>query len=92
MANSVQMNGLLISLSLLCFGCAVEQPKSARTVAAYEVPLPTASDKRRFLALLTDKAEAAGFHVDSATDEQLKWTSEVFKQTFFSVGLARAGR
>jgi hypothetical protein len=60
----------------------VEQPKSAKTVAAYEVPLPTASDKRRFLALLTQKAEAAGFHVDAATDEELKVTSDVFSQTF----------
>lgn len=69
-------------LFLLCAACgAVEQPKSARTVAAYEVPLPTASDRQRFLALLNDKAEAAGFHVDAATDEELKATSEVSPQT-----------
>ena len=60
----------------------MEQPKSAKTVAAYEVPLPTPSDKRRFLALLTQKAEAAGFHVDAATDEELNATSEVAPQTF----------
>jgi hypothetical protein len=74
---------LALCLVFLCAGCgAVEQPKSAKTVAAYEVPLPTASDKRRFLALLTQKAEAAGFHVDAATDEELKVTSEVSPQTF----------
>ena len=74
---------VVVSLSLLCAACgAVEQPKSAKTVAAYEVTLPTASDKRRFLALLTQKAEAAGFHVDAATDDQLKATSEVSPQTF----------
>src|SRR3546814_2515607 len=62
---------------LLCAACgAVEQPKSAKTVAAYEVPLPTASDKSRFLALLTEKAEAFGFHVDAATDDELKIMSE----------------
>lgn len=44
--------------------------------------MPTASDKRRFLALLTQKAEAAGFHVDAATDDELKVTSEVSPQTF----------
>jgi len=68
---------------LLCAACgAVEQPKSAKTVAAYEVPLPTASDKSRFLALLTEKAEAFGFHVDAATDDELKIMSEVSPQTF----------
>lgn len=70
-------------LLLLCAACGVvEQPKSATTVAAYEVPLPTASDKRRFLALLTEKADAAGFHVDAATDAELKVVSEVSPQTF----------
>lgn len=73
---------IVLCLALLCAGCgAAEQPKSAKTVAAYEVPLPTPSDKRRFLALLTQKAEAAGFHVDAATDEELKLTSEVSPQT-----------
>ncbi|RYD43478.1 MAG: hypothetical protein EOP63_09540 [Sphingomonadales bacterium] len=70
-------------LLLLCAACGVvEQPKSAETVAAYEVPLPTASDKRRFLALLTKKAEAAGFHVDAATNDELRVASEVSPQTF----------
>ncbi len=70
-------------LLLLCAACGVaEQPKSAETVAAYEVPLPTASDKRRFLALLIDKAEAAGFHVDAATNDELSVVSEVSPQTF----------
>ena len=69
---------VVLSLSLICAACgAVEQPKSAKTVAAYEVPLPTPSDKRRF-----QKAEAAGFHVDAATDEELKATSEASRQTF----------
>lgn len=73
---------VVLSLALVCAACgALEQPKSAKTVAAYEVPLPTVSDKRRFLALLTQKAEAAGFHVDAATDEDLKATSEVSPQT-----------
>jgi len=83
MAKPASMLRIVLGLSLLCAACgAVEQPKSAKTVAAYEVPLPTASEKRRFLALLTEKSEAAGFHVDAATDEELKVTSEVSPQTF----------
>lgn len=73
----------VLGLSLLCVACgAVEQPKSAKIVAAYEVPLPTATDKSRFLALLKQQAKLAGFHVDAATDEELKVASEVSRQTF----------
>ena len=32
--------------------------------------------------MLRKQAEAAGFHVDAATDEELKITSEVSRQTF----------
>lgn len=74
---------VVFSSLLLCAACgSVEQPKSAKTVAAYEVPLRTASDKRRFVALLSEKAKAFGFHVDAATADELKVTSEVSKQTF----------
>lgn len=70
-------------LVLGCAACdAVEQPKSAKTVAAYEVLLPTPSDRRRFVALLTRQAVAFGYHVDAATEEELKLTSDVFPQTF----------
>lgn len=73
---------IVLALSLACAACGVvQQPKSAKTVAAYEVPLPTASDKQRFLALLSTKAEAAGFHVDASTDDELKIASEVSPQT-----------
>ena len=78
---------VVLSLSFVCAACgSVEQPKSAKTVAAYEVPLPTASDKRRFIELLTKKAEASGFHVDAAMDEELTATSEVSPQTFNATG------
>jgi hypothetical protein len=82
-AKPISMLRIILSLALVCAACGVvEQPKSAKTVAAYEVPLPTPSDKGRFIALLTQKAEAAGFHVDAATDEELKATSAVSPQTF----------
>jgi hypothetical protein len=53
------------------------QPKSARTVAAYEVPLSTASDRDALVALLRQDAEAEAFHVDAATPDELKQMSEV---------------
>jgi hypothetical protein len=74
---------IALSFVLVCAACGVvEQPKSAKTVAAYEVPLPTPTDRQRFIALLTEKAKASGFHVDAATDEELKATSAVSPQTF----------
>jgi len=80
--SNPMLRAILISV-LVCSGCgAVHQPKSAKTVAAYEVPLHTVSDKQRFLALLSAKARAAGFHVDAATNDQLKVTSQVSPQTF----------
>ena len=73
---------VLLGAVLTCAACSpVEQPKSAQTIAAYEVPLPTASDRERFITLLSQKAAAAGFHVDVATEEELKATSSVSPQT-----------
>ena len=74
---------LVFALSLLCISCGPGgQPKSHKTVAAYEVPLPTPADKQRFLRLLTEQAEASGYHVDAATEDQLKAVSKVSPQTF----------
>jgi len=72
----------LLGLGFFCAACVAEQPESAKMVAAYEIPLPTDPDKRRFLALLTQKAEAAGYHVDAVTQEELKILSKVSPQTF----------
>jgi hypothetical protein len=70
-------------LSLLCFGCAPkEQPEWVKTVAAYEVPLPTAGDKARFVRLLKEQAAASGLHVDTASQSELKTRSEVSPITF----------
>ena len=58
---------IIAALSILCAGCvAKEQPEWAKTVAAYEVPLPTEEEKGKFLALLKVQARAGGFHVDAA--------------------------
>lgn len=73
---------LIIGFSLACTGCGTaEQPKWGKTVAAYEVPLPTAQDKVRFIALLTKEAERAGFHVDAATPDDLAAQSQVSRIT-----------
>lgn len=74
---------LTLGLTLLCTACGVaEQPRWARIVAAYEVPLPTAADKARFVELLAKEAEAHGFHVDAATPHELTVQSAVSPITF----------
>lgn len=66
---------------LACSGCGVApQQESARTVAAYEVPLPTKSDRDALIALLRQYAQPEAFHVDAATDnenEQLSGVSPI---------------
>lgn len=63
----------------LCAACGVApQPQSARTTAAYEVPLPTPQDRADFLTIYREVAQANGFHVDAATPEEL---NEVYHLT-----------
>lgn len=73
---------LLPLLALFCFGCVADQPESARTVAAFEVPLPTSTDKQDFLAVLREVAEGRGYHVDAWSDGELRQISEVTPVTF----------
>ncbi len=73
---------LLPLLALLCFGCVAQQPESARTVAAFEVPLPTSTDKQEFLEVLREVSEARGYHVDAWSDGELRHISEVTPITF----------
>jgi hypothetical protein len=83
MANPALMIRAVVAFSLMCVSCGpAEQPKLAKTIAAYEVPLPTPSDKQHFLALLKTKAQAFGFHIDAATPDDLKVSSAVSPQTF----------
>jgi hypothetical protein len=54
-------------------GCSVaSQPESAKTVAAFEVALPSEADRERFLSVLRTAAESEGMHVDAATRQQLE--------------------
>ena len=82
MTDPVLMLRPVLSVWLMLAACGpVEQPKWAVTVAAFEVPLPTPADKKRFIDVLTGQAKASGFHVDAATEQQLKVTSEISPQT-----------
>jgi len=83
MLNPACMFRSMLGLALICTACGVaEQPKWAKTVAAYEVPLPTAGDKAQFIELLTNEAQAEGFHVDAATPQELEVQSQVSPITF----------
>lgn len=66
------MSRLAPALLLFCSACGIQpQPESARTVAAFEVPLPTADERDAFVAILRRAAEAEGLHVDAATEADL---------------------
>ncbi len=68
--------------ALLCVGCGtVPQRESNKTVAAFDIPLPSLAERHRFLDVLRREAGAAGFHVDSATDEELDTLSQVVPLT-----------
>jgi hypothetical protein len=65
----------IISIAVVCsviMGCTAKQPESLRTVAAYEVPLPTEEDRSRFLSVLRAAATADGMHVDATNSQQLQ--------------------
>jgi hypothetical protein len=61
-----------LAICLVTTGCGVAQPESARTVAAFEVPLTSEAERSQFLSVLRAAAEAEGMHVDAATSSQLK--------------------
>ncbi len=57
--------------------CAVEQPESAETVAAYEVPLQSEQDRVEFLSVIGEVARVEGLHLDVATRQELQRTAEI---------------
>jgi hypothetical protein len=73
------MNLALILAPLIGISaCGVaSQPEGARTVAAFEVPLPTQVDHDQFLAILRKTAAIEGLHVDASSDEDLKQQASV---------------
>jgi hypothetical protein len=64
---------LSIAIFLAIAGCGqAQQPESARTVAAFEVPLSSEADRNQLLAVLRAAAALEGMHVDSESSENLK--------------------
>ena len=59
-------------------GCGrTPQPESVRTVAAFEVPLPSEADREQFLLVLRTAAEAEGMHVDAEGEADLESDAKV---------------
>lgn len=79
------MRPILLAACIALSGCAVaQQPDSARTVAAFEVPLPSQVEREKFLSVLRSVAKEHSMHVDSATQEELERHARIspaFKMT-----------
>lgn len=84
------MRLLLLPLLLgTCSACAsAPQPASNETVAAFELPLLTAPDLAALIGMLRDVAKAEGGHLDTASDEELRQTSEAIPQAKMTVKAA----
>lgn len=75
-----------LSICVVLAGCGpTVQPESLKTVAAFEVPLPSEADRNLFILVLSAAAaEVEGLHVDAATNEQLETVAKagpLFKMT-----------
>jgi hypothetical protein len=74
-SSSVRMRWMVpITIFLVIAGCGVgtQQPESARTVAALEVPLPSEAGREQFLFVLRTAAEAEGMQVDAEDKQELE--------------------
>jgi hypothetical protein len=76
---------VLVVICAVIAGCgAARQPESAKTVAAFEVPLPSEADRDEFLSVLRAAAEVEGMHVDATSKVELEReakTSSNFRMT-----------
>lgn len=67
-----------VMICVLIAGCGVaDQPESAKTVAAFEVPLASEADRNQFLSILRAAAEAEGMHVDVESAQDLTQETKV---------------
>lgn len=76
--------GMLITVA----GCSMPQPESNRTVAAFEIPLSSPSDRTEFLALIRQVAKAEGLHLDAASDNRLREAAEAIPEAKMTVHAA----
>ncbi len=59
-------------ICVLIAGCGIAaQPESAKTVAAFEVPLLSEVDRNQFISILRETAAAEGMHVDVESAQDL---------------------
>lgn len=68
---------LSLVLCVLLAGCVAQQPESAKTVAAFEVPLRSEADRTKFISILRAEAEADGMHVYWESEQELVQDAEV---------------
>lgn len=67
-----------LSIYVLVAGCdPTPQPESAKTVAAFEVPLQSEAERNQFLAVLRAAAAPEGMHVDAESSQDLKAEAKV---------------
>jgi hypothetical protein len=67
-----------VAIFVAIAGCGVAaQPESAKTVAAFEVPLPSDEDREQFLSVLRAAAQAEGMHVDVESAQDLAQEARV---------------
>jgi hypothetical protein len=62
----------LVAIFAVSAGCEPRQPENAKTVAAFEVPLPSEADRDQFLSELRAAAEVEGMHVDATSKPELE--------------------
>ncbi|MBU2168169.1 MAG: hypothetical protein KKF88_10055 [Alphaproteobacteria bacterium] len=79
---------MLIGVFLSVAGCVVPQPESLQTVAAFEIPVPTRTDRAELLALVRQEAEAQGLRFYAASEEELRETAEVIPQSKRTISAA----
>jgi len=69
---------LSLTICTPLIGCGpTTQPESAKTVAAFEVPLSSEADRANFIAVLRAAAAPEGMHVDAESSEDLKAETKV---------------
>jgi hypothetical protein len=69
---------VFLVICVLIAGCGgATQPQSAKTVAAFEVPLPSEADRNQFLSVLRSAAGAEGMHVDVESAQDLAQETKV---------------
>lgn len=79
---------LSLVLCVLVAGCVAKQPDSAKTVAAFEVPLQSEADRTQFISILRTVAKVNGMHVDVESEQDLVEDAEVSPLLAKTINLA----